>query len=146
MSAVQQSPLGAARTASPAAAPGVVPRRRPAPPRPALRVVRAPAHGRTRMPFVVLCMAVLAVSLLGVLLLHTAMAQGEYQRVALQRRLVDSVQGQQQIATELRSAESSARLAEAAAALGMVPTSHGAYLRLADGVVLGDPVPAGAQG
>ncbi len=34
-------------------------------------------------------------------------------------------------------------LAERAAALGMVPSTTGGYLRLSDGAVLGTPTPAG---
>ena len=111
-------------------------------PRPRLRVVPAPAQARTRVPFVMLCMAVLATALLGALLLNTSMAQGAYSRLDLQARLAQSAQAQQQMAGELESAASPARLAEAARALGMLPATGG-YLRLADGVVLGDPRPAG---
>ncbi len=89
-------------------------------------------------------MAVLVVSLLTVLLLNTHMAQGEYSRYALQTRLAQSAQNQQRIATDLDGAAAPARLAAAAQALGMVPSPGGAYLRLADGAVLGDAVPAGA--
>lgn len=145
MSAVQQSALPVARPGRPSRDPSTTSSpRRDVPPR--LRVVRAPAQTRTRAPFVVTCMALLAGSLLGALLLNTSMAQGEYERFALQSRLAESAQVQQQITSELRLAESSAQLAAAASALGMVPTTHGAYLRLADGAVLGDPVPAGAGG
>lgn len=120
----------------------------PAPPRgrARLEVVRPPAQGRTRVPFVLLCMAVLASSLLGALVLNTAMAQGEYERQDLQSRLAESVQVSQRLAGELERAASPAELSRAAGALGMVPTTHGGYLRLSDGAVLGDPVPAGAQG
>lgn len=143
MSAAQ--PLGV-RSAATEAAPSRRPSRTPAaaPPAPRLTVVRAPAHARTRVPFVMTCMALLAGSLLGALVLNTSMAQGEYQRIELRGRLAASVEEQQRIATEIQQAESSGQLAVAAQALGMVPTSHGAYLRLADGAVLGDPVPAGA--
>ena len=89
------------------------------------------------------CMALLVVSLLAVLLLNTRMAQGEYTRYDLQTRLAQSAQNQQRIATELDQAAAPARLAAAARQLGMVPSPGGAYLRLADGAVLGDPVPAG---
>jgi len=91
-------------------------------------------------------MGVLVVSLLSVLLLNTRMAQGEYTRYALQTRLAQSAQNQQRIATALDEAASPARLAAAARGLGMVPSPGGAYLRLADGAVLGDPVPAGSGG
>ena len=117
----------------------------PPQPRPRLRVVPAPAQARTRVPFVMFCMAVLAAALLGALLLNTSMAQGEYSRMDLRNRLAQSAQAQQQMAGELESAASPARLAEAARALGMLPATGG-YLRLSDGAVLGDPRPAGAPG
>ena len=137
MSAVHATPVRAAprRVPTPAAAP-----------RPRLRVVRAPAHARTRVPFVVLCMAVLVASLLGALVLNTSMAQGEYERFALQTRLAQSAQAQQDMRSQLEQAAAPAQLAAAASALGMVLTTTGGYLRLADGAVLGNPAPAGAAG
>ena len=115
---------------------------------PRLRVVRAPAHARTRVPFVLLCMAVLAGSLLAALVLNTAMAQGEYERQGLQGRLSDSTQSLQAIDAQLERATSPEALAAAARALGMVPVpaSQGGYLRLSDGAVLGNPTPAGSGG
>ncbi len=125
------------------AVPRPAPQAEPAP-RPRLRVVRAPSHARTRVPFVVLCMSVLVVSLLGALLLNTTMAQGEYDRFSLQTRYAQSAQAQQQMRGQLEQAAAPAQLAAAATALGMVPTTSGAYLRLEDGAVLGNPAPAGA--
>ncbi|WP_225754155.1 hypothetical protein [Actinotalea sp. Marseille-Q4924] len=121
--------------------------RRPAatPPRPRLHVVRAPEHARTRTPFVVLCMGVLAASLLGTLLLNTAMAQGEYDRFALQTELTRAAQEEQRLAGEQAQLESPAQIAAEAAAMGMVPSTGGGYLRLSDGAVLGNPTPAGAD-
>ncbi|WP_149204718.1 hypothetical protein [Actinotalea subterranea] len=148
MSAAQASAVRAPRRGAPDVAP-TSPRRAPVPAtpaRPRLHVVRAPAQARTRVPFVLLCMALLASSLLGALLLNTAMAQGEYERIALQNRLSESSQVQEQKTAELQTRSSSAQLAAAAQALGMIPTAHGAYLRLSDGAILGDPVPAGPQG
>jgi hypothetical protein len=118
------------------------PARQPAP-RPRLRVVPAPKPARTRVPFVMTCIATLAASLLGALLLNTSMAQGEYQRYELATRLAQTAQTQQEIRGRLEELSSPQSLAAAAAALGMVPTTSGGYLRLADGAVLGNPVPAG---
>ncbi|MCV2393426.1 hypothetical protein OEB99_03825 [Actinotalea sp. M2MS4P-6] len=101
-----------------------------------------PARARTRVPFVALCMAVLAAALLTVLLLNTAMAQGEYERYGLATRLAQSAQRQQELVTELDEAAAPAKLAARARALGMVPSTTGGYLRLSDGAVLGDPTPA----
>jgi hypothetical protein len=88
-------------------------------------------------------MAVLAASLLTVLLLNTSMAQGEYTRYGLATRLAQSAQTQQELTTELDRAASPDELARRASGLGMVPTGTGGYLRLSDGAVLGNPVPAG---
>jgi len=139
VSAVQSSAVRA-RTAP---RPTPTPTRQPVAPRPRLRVVRAPAHARTRVPFVVLCMSILVSALLGALVLNTSMAQGEYERYALQTRLAQSAQSQQQMLSELEVTAAPAQLAAAATSLGMVPTTTGGYLRLADGAVLGNPAPAG---
>jgi hypothetical protein len=130
-------PIGA-----PSVAP--LPERETVAPRTRLRVVRPPAPARTRTPFVVLCMGVLGTSLVGTLLLNTSMAQGEYQRIALQSRLALSVQNQERVLIEIERRSSPAEIAEAASRLGMVPASGGGYLRLSDGAVLGDPTPAPA--
>jgi hypothetical protein len=87
-------------------------------------------------------MGVLVTALLAALVLNTSMAQGEYERYTLQTRLAQSAQAQQEMRTELEMAAAPTQLAGAAGSLGMVPTTSGGYLRLADGVVLGNPVPA----
>lgn len=143
MSALQQAPL---RTTAPDRS-RTAPRPTPAPQAaPRLRVVRAPAHARTRVPFVVLCIVLLAASLLGALVLNTTMAQGEYERFALQTELARSAQEQQRLTEDLERARSSPALARAATELGMVPAAGAGYLRLSDGAVLGDPKAATAKG
>lgn len=107
-----------------------------------LHVVRPPVRSRTRTPFVVTCMSVLVASLLGTLVLNTAMAQGEYERAALQARLVESAQVQESLVVDLERRSSPAHIEAAARALGMVPSPGSGYLRLSDGVLLGEPVPA----
>lgn len=120
--------------------------RKTAPNTPDLRVVRAPLQARTRASFVAMCMMLLIGSLLGALVLNTSMAQGEYERFALQSRLAQATQASQHVAGELERAASPAHLAQAARAIGMVPAAGTGYLRLSDGAVLGNPVPAGAGG
>lgn len=128
-------------------APATQPRRAPAPtpsaPRPRLRVVRAPAQARTRVPFVLTCITTLASALLGVLLLNTSMAQMEYERYHLATRLSQSAQANQEMRGRLEQVSSPQALAEAARGLGMVPSTSAGYLRLSDGAVLGNPAPAG---
>lgn len=142
MSALHATPSAARGGAVPRTAPRRAPSHTPAP-RPRLRVVGAPAQARTRVPFVVTCIAALASALLGALLLNTSMAQMEYQRYDLATRLSQSAQAQQEMRGRLEQMSSPDALAGAARALGMVPTTSGGYLRLSDGVVLGNPVPAG---
>lgn len=140
-----RSTARASASAAPSGAPRSAPRRAPSAPavRPRLRVVRAPAQARTRVPFVVTCIAALASALLGALLLNTSMAQMEYQRYELATRLSQSAQAQQEMRGDLERVSSPEALAGAARALGMVPNDAGGYLRLSDGAVLGNPVPAG---
>ena len=128
------------------ALPPTVPARPSAPEAPRLHVVRAPAHRRTRVPFVVTCIGVLVLAMVATLLLNVAMAQGEYERYTLQSRLAQSAQAQERLTAELESAAAPANLASAATGLGMVRSTGGGYLRLSDGVVLGAAAPAGAGG
>jgi hypothetical protein len=114
----------------------------PARPKPRLRVVPPPRRARSRVPFVLACMALLTGALLVALLLNTAMAQGEYERFQLATRLAQSAQLQQELATRLDEVAAPTALAERAESLGMVPSTSRGYLRLSDGAVLGDPAPA----
>ena len=64
------------------------PAARPQPaPAPRLRLVRAPQTARTRVPFVLACMAVLTLALVSALLLNTQMAQGAYEKYGLTNEL-----------------------------------------------------------
>lgn len=137
MSAAQAAPVRAPARPAPRPSPS------PASAPPRLRVVPPPARARARVPFVALCMALLTASLLVVLLLNTAMAQGEYERFGLATRLAQSAQRQQELSAQLDEVASPVRLAEQAESLGMVPSTTGGYLRLSDGAVLGNPTPAG---
>lgn len=110
-----------------------------------LRIVRAPEHARARVPFVVLCVSVLAASLLGALLLNTAMAQTSFVLQEQQVRLARLSERQQELGQEVEVAASPQVLAQRAGAAGMVPAPPPAFLSLADGAIIGEPVPAAAQ-
>jgi hypothetical protein len=124
------------------------PRPTTAPPAPAprLRVVRAPEHARTRVPFILACMSVLAAALLSALLLNTSMAATAYDKYDLSNELGRLNQDQQDLTARLDAKASPTQLAAAATALGMVPTNGTGWLRLSDGSVQGAPEPAGAGG
>lgn len=144
MSALEQAAVRPHRSGALAAPAVPTAPQGPRPSRPRLHVVRPPAHQWTRVPFVVLCMGVLVAAMLGTLLLNTSMAKGEYDRFELESTLARSAQSQQEITEELERRSSAPELAAMADALGMVPAAGAGYVRLADGVVLGDPRPAGA--
>ena len=93
------------------------------PPAPRLKVVRAPLHARTRMPFILACMAVLAGALLSALLLNTSMASTAYAKYDLSNQLGQLDQDAKDKQADLDAQASPAHLAAAAAALGMVPTN-----------------------
>lgn len=124
--------------------PTPVPDRRAATPR--LRLVRAPLHARTRVPFVLLCIAILVSALLGALVLNTSMARGAYEAHDLQIELAQEARTEQDLTTQLLAHTAPGALAASARALGMVPVPGLAFLRLSDGAVLGSPTPAGAGG
>jgi hypothetical protein len=135
MSALPQFAPTTAPRPSPSRAPSIAPR-------PRLLLVRAPAHERTRVPFVLLCMAILASALLGALLLNTSMARGAYEAHDLEVRLASLARDEQSLSTAKDAKASPAQLAASATALGMVPAPGLAFLRLSDGAVLGKPAVA----
>jgi len=136
-----------AQTAARATAYPAPPRPRPTrAPAPRLRVVRAPEHARTRVPFILACMAVLGGALLSALLLNTSMAASAYAKYDLSNELGRLNQDALGLTAELDAKASPTQLAAAATALGMVPTNGTGWLRLADGSVQGAPEPAGAGG
>ena len=125
-------------------APGAAPAGAPASvPTPRLRLVRAPAHTRTRVPFVLTCMAVLAGALLSALLLNTQMASNAYARYDLSNELGRLDQDAKDLVAELDQKSSPAELAKAAGELGMVPSEGTGWIRLSDGTVQGAPAASG---
>jgi hypothetical protein len=124
---------------------GRIPARAPArPPRPALRVVQAPAAERGRVAVVVSSLLLLGAGLLALLLINTALAQGSFHLHDLQAtsdRLADT---QQTLRESIETAAAPQRLAEQARALGMVPSQSTAFVRLSDGKVVGVAQPAKA--
>lgn len=111
---------------------------------PRLRVISAPPSTRRRVPFAASCAALLALTLVALLLLNITLARGAYRVHALEQQQ-DLLKEEQQGLSERLAAEAApARLAQRAAALGMVPNPNPAMLRLEDGAVLGEPEPATA--
>jgi hypothetical protein len=104
---------------------------------PWLRIVKPPEQSRTRLPFVLSCISVLAASLLGTLFLNTSLAADVYTVQGLQTEYATLLQTEQSLTGQVQEASSPLELAAAAANLGMIPTESPSFLRLADGAVLG---------
>lgn len=133
-------PLAAARTGAARAYPQ--PARPAAAPPPRLRVVRAPAQARSRVPFVLACMALLGGALLAALLLNTQVASLAFERYELSNELGQLRQDRMDLVAQLDAKSSPTQLAQAARGLGMVEANGTGWLRLADGSVQGAPAPA----
>ena len=116
----------------------------PASPR-SLTVVTSPsAHvlGPARAPFVGLVVLLIVAGLMALLTLNTAMQQASFTVSRLERQAAALVDREQALAQQVAVEEAPQRLAERAASLGMVPSENPAFIRVADGTILGVPAPA----
>jgi hypothetical protein len=95
-----------------------------------------------RVPFVTLVSLLLVSGVAGLLLFNTSMQQASFTATAMaeQASLLDA--REQSLQMELERLRDPQRVAVQARAIGMVPPSSPAFLRLSDGKVLGNPAPA----
>lgn len=107
-----------------------------------LRLVGPVRVRARRAPFVVVVLAVLAAGLVGLILLSTAMQAQSFRIAELQKEATLLEARRQQLAAEVDRAQSPSGLAERALAEGMVPNANPVFLRLSDGKVIGEAVPA----
>lgn len=98
-----------------------------------------------RMPFILLIAALLVGGLCALLALNTAAAAAELRRQSLIQANGNAADSVQQLKAELAAREAPAALSTAAAALGMVPADHPAFLRIQPNggvTVVGSAAPA----
>ena len=139
MSSTTNAARSGARTRVPRFAEAAVERAR-------LTVVPQRALGRTqaaRTPFAVLVLAVLVAGVVGLLMFNTHMQQSSFRATALQQQVTTLSAKEQSLTMELEDLRDPQRLARAAKQLHMVVPTDPAFVRLADGTVLGKPTPAG---
>ncbi len=139
-----QGATARAMTPDPASVAAARPSPLTAPPR-SLTVVTSPGlHvlGPARTPFVGLVVMLIVAGLMALLTLNTALQQASFTVSRLERQAAALVDREQALAQQVAVEEGPQRLAERAAALGMVPSETPAFLRTADGTVLGVPTPA----
>jgi hypothetical protein len=111
---------------------------------PRLRVVTQPPAQRSRLPFVVGCITLLMVSLIGLLVLNISLSRGAYRVHDLEVKASRLAEQQQALGEEVATRAAPAQLSIEARRLGMVPGTSPAFLRLSDGAILGSPQPAQA--
>jgi hypothetical protein len=80
-----------------------------------------------------------------VLLLNTVISQGAFRQNELEIDLILLAEEEEDLARSIQVAESPVKVEKAARKLGMVPAAAPVFLSLADGKILGEPVPAVAE-
>lgn len=88
------------------------------------------------------CTAVLAAGFFAVLLLNTVISQGAFRQHELEIQLILLAEKEEALARAVQQAEAPLEVEKAARKLGMVPAAAPVFLRLSDGRILGEPVPA----
>lgn len=92
--------------------------------------------------FTVVILGILAMGMVILLFLNTTLAQGAFQISSLTKTHHALTVSQQQLAQSIAIAESPEHLQARAVALGMVASDSPVFIRIADGKILGTPVPA----
>ena len=92
----------------------------------------------------VACTAALAAGLFAVLLLNTVISQGAFRQHELEINLILLAEKEEALARAVQLDEAPLEVEKAARKLGMVPAAAPVFLRLSDGRILGEPVPAPA--
>ena len=88
------------------------------------------------------CTAVLAAGFFALLLLNTVISQGAFRQHELEIQLILLAEKEEALARAVQQAEAPLEVEKAARKLGMVPAAAPVFLRLSDGRILGEPVPA----
>jgi hypothetical protein len=107
---------------------------------------RSQRRARPRMVYAAVTVAGLFAILIAQLLLSIAVSDGAYRIAALQGVQRELSRDQQTLTEQLHILQSPQHLAANAQALGMVANTSTAFMRLADGAVLGTAVAATASG
>ena len=93
--------------------------------------------------FAMAALAVMSIGLLSLLVLNTALAKGSFRAHELRVQKADLAQREQLLRTQIENASSPVTLYRRATDLGMVESVTPAFIRLADGEILGVPYAAG---
>jgi len=129
--------------ARPTRQPRVTPTPAAATPKPNLTVVAAP---RPRVAgtgmFSLVIAAIMVVGMVVLLSLNTMLAEGAFQIHTLTKAQSQLNVRQQELVQSVAIAKSPEQLQSRALALGMAPSDNPVFIRIADGKLLGTPIPA----
>ncbi len=92
----------------------------------------------------ILVALVLLGGVIGLLMFNTSMQQASFRATALETTAARLHAEEQSLRMELDTLRDPQRVAARAQSLGMVPLVNPAFIRLPDGALLGNPVPASA--
>ena len=111
-------------------------------PGPRLAVIEGWAGRRSAIPFALLVLGVLALGLIALLSLNTAMGENSIRTQKAEQRQAQLTDREQQLSQQLSGLSAPGALASAAAAQGLVPNPQPAFLNPTTGAVLGTASPA----
>jgi hypothetical protein len=106
---------------------------------------RAQRRARPKIVYALVAITVMFGIFLAQLLLTIALSSGAYNITSLQSKQVEYGRVASTLSEKLDTVGSTQNLAANATALGMVPSTSQAFLRLSDGKVLGHPTAAGGR-
>ena len=109
---------------------------------PRLAVIEGFQGRRSAIPFALLVLSVLAIGLVGLLMLNTAMDNNSVRMAKAQQQQANLTDREQQLSQQLAGLSEPSTLASEAAGLGLVPNPQPAFLNPTTGTVLGSPSPA----
>lgn len=95
------------------------------------------------LPFVLGIAGLLAGGLVALLMINNSLAAGSFERARVRADATLLAEQEQALNQEVERLSSPTRLRQAAKDLGLIPAAATAYVDLADGRILGTPMPAG---
>ena len=107
-----------------------------------LKLVGPVRQRARRAPFVVVVLSLLAAGLVGLILMSTVLQKQAFGIADLRQQASALDIERQTLDRDVNYLQSPAGLAERAMGAGMVPNASPVFLRLSDGVIIGQPVPA----
>jgi hypothetical protein len=105
-------------------------------------VIEGFAGRRSVIPFAILILGLLAIGLVSLLLLNTAIDRGAFQLQAAQKQQGQLTDQQQELQLRLAGLSAPGALASQASALGMVPNPRPVFINPGNGAVVGVPTAA----